>query len=187
MSGGYLMVRIIPNPKLIVLDVDGVLTSGKKLYGPTGDCIGKEFDDKDFTAIKVFKALGVDVVWLTADHLNKSIADKRNISCFLSRDPDGTIDKVTPFLNILKLYNVTADDTWYVGDDLFDCEIFELCPNSFCPSNTPIYVKSNVEVVLKTYGGNGIVVELLEMLLYREPIDLKKLLPKIKELDAKEK
>ena len=44
--------------KLLLLDVDGVLTSGYKTYSETGLCTHKEFADIDFTAIKRFKASG---------------------------------------------------------------------------------------------------------------------------------
>ena len=51
--------------KLAILDVDGVLTDGKKTYDNTGLCIYKTFCDKDFTAIKKLKALGISVCFLS--------------------------------------------------------------------------------------------------------------------------
>lgn len=47
--------------KLLILDVDGVLTNGKKYYGENGLGRLKNFCDKDFTAIKRIKAAGVNV------------------------------------------------------------------------------------------------------------------------------
>ena len=59
--------------KLIVLDVDGVMTDGKKYYTREGKVVMKQFCDKDWTAIKRFRALGVNVVFLTGDPFNESI------------------------------------------------------------------------------------------------------------------
>ena len=50
--------------KLVILDVDGVLTDGKKYYNRDGDVVMKTFCDKDWTAIKRFKALGIKVLFL---------------------------------------------------------------------------------------------------------------------------
>ncbi len=43
------------NIKLLVLDIDGVLTDGTKVYGVDGEVIGKRYKDLDFTAIKQLK------------------------------------------------------------------------------------------------------------------------------------
>ena len=64
--------------KLLILDVDGVLTDGKKYYDSKGKVVMKTFCDKDWTAIKRFKALGVQVVFLTGDPFNTKIASQRN-------------------------------------------------------------------------------------------------------------
>ncbi len=44
--------------KLIIFDVDGVLTDGKKAYGVNGEKLFKSFGDLDFSAIKIMKSLG---------------------------------------------------------------------------------------------------------------------------------
>ena len=67
--------------KLIVLDVDGILTDGKKYYNRDGDVVMKTFCDKDWTAIKRFRAMDIPVVFLTGDPFNESIA--RNINIYV--------------------------------------------------------------------------------------------------------
>ena len=64
--------------KLVILDVDGVLTDGKKYYNRDGDVLMKTFCDKDWTAIKRFKALGIKVLFLSGDPFNEKIAKNRN-------------------------------------------------------------------------------------------------------------
>ena len=75
--------------KLLILDVDGVLTDGKKYYNRDGDVIMKTFCDKDWTAIKRFKALGIQVLFLSGDPFNDKIAKNRNIDIIINRK-DGT-------------------------------------------------------------------------------------------------
>ena len=71
--------------KLLILDVDGILTDGKKYYDKTGMPQFKIFCDKDWTTIKRFKAIGVSVVFLTGDPFNETIGIKRNIPVIVNR------------------------------------------------------------------------------------------------------
>jgi len=80
--------------KLIVLDIDGVMTDGRKYYNREGTAQYKTFCDKDWTAIKRFKALGIKVVFLTGDAFNIGIAEKRNIDVIVNRNDSSHVDKV---------------------------------------------------------------------------------------------
>jgi 3-deoxy-D-manno-octulosonate 8-phosphate phosphatase (KDO 8-P phosphatase) len=64
--------------KLLILDVDGVLTDGRKYYDSSGLATHKTFCDKDFTAIKKFKSIGCEVIFLSGDkNINEKIAENR--------------------------------------------------------------------------------------------------------------
>ena len=78
--------------KLAIFDIDGVLTNGKKTYGKDGSCISKTFCDKDFTAIKRFIAAGVKVIMISGDNYNKTMAEKRNIDFYCTRDKEDGLD-----------------------------------------------------------------------------------------------
>jgi 3-deoxy-D-manno-octulosonate 8-phosphate phosphatase KdsC-like HAD superfamily phosphatase len=79
--------------RLLILDVDGVLTDGKKYYDNTGSVLLKTFCDKDWTTIKRFKSIGLNVVFITGDPFNKFIEKKRNIKVYLNRKDGSHIDK----------------------------------------------------------------------------------------------
>ena len=79
--------------KLVILDVDGVLTDGKKYYNREGEVLMKTFCDKDWTAIKRFKAMGITVIFLTGDPFNESIARNRNIDVIVNRKNGKHTDK----------------------------------------------------------------------------------------------
>jgi 3-deoxy-D-manno-octulosonate 8-phosphate phosphatase (KDO 8-P phosphatase) len=120
--------------KLLICDVDGVLTSGKKTYDHTGLCISKEFCDLDFTAIKKLQACGVKVIWLSGDqNVNESIARNRGID-FYTNKCSGKMTCKSLFLpKFCKNYGVTCDEIAYIGDDIFDIEIMKHVGYVACP------------------------------------------------------
>ena len=65
--------------KLLILDVDGVLTTGLKTYDINGSVISKTFGDRDFTAIKQFICAGIKTIFLSGDQQVNSMAKDRGI------------------------------------------------------------------------------------------------------------
>lgn len=146
---------------LLILDIDGVLTNGRKIYDNEGAVTGKEFNDKDFTAIKRFLAQGVKVVFLSGDKsVNESISKIRGIDFFYAKNIAGDIDK-SEFIPDLKV-NYGAEIVAYVGDDYYDLTIIDKVDLSFCPSDATMDVKLAVSRVLKSAGGEGVVAELFD-------------------------
>ena len=82
--------------KLLLLDVDGVLTNGRKVYDREHIPLYKEFMCKDFTAIKRFMAAGVNIIMISGDQWNKTMAEKRNIEFFCTRDKNLSLDNMKP-------------------------------------------------------------------------------------------
>ena len=62
--------------KLLILDIDGVLTDGTKTYDKDHNVLSKRFMCKDFTAIKKFIAANIDVVLISGDKWNEKMAKK---------------------------------------------------------------------------------------------------------------
>jgi len=146
---------------LLILDIDGVLTNGRKIYDNEGFVTGKQFNDKDFTAIKRFLAQGVKVVFLSGDKsVNESMSRIRGIDFFYAKNIAGDIDK-SEFIPNLKM-NYEADVVAYVGDDYYDLTIIDKVDLSFCPSDATLDVKLAVSRVLKSAGGEGVVAELFD-------------------------
>ena len=103
--------------KLLILDIDGVMTDGAKVYGLDGLTISKRYCDRDFTAIKQFKASGVQVCFLSGDDkVNKQMAKNRKTDFYYSREKEKT-DFLPEFE---KKYSCSTDEMAYVGDDIFD-------------------------------------------------------------------
>lgn len=150
--------------KLLILDVDGVLTDGTKVYDREHNPVHKTFRCKDFTAIKRFIAAGVKVIMLSGDAWNRDMAQKRNIPFYCTRGDDLSLDKSRYISHLESTYNVKSENMAFVGDDYFDLSMFKKLFWSFSPSDAPQIIKDNSLYVLKSKGGEGVIVELYDFL-----------------------
>ena len=147
--------------KLLILDVDGVLTTGLKTYDINGSVISKTFGDRDFTAIKEFICAGIDTIFLSGDRqVNSAVAENRGIPFFYSRRSSGQLSKAACAKEILSKYKVNKKETIFVGDDLFDAEMRSFCGFMACPSNSHYLMKRNSDLILNTSSGYGCIQEL---------------------------
>lgn len=140
----------------LVVDIDGVMTDGTKMYNRQGKVFGKKYCDLDFTAIKRFKAAGIRVCFLSGDeNVNKAMAETRKIDFF--HNPPGT-DKLDILPNIGDPRRIA-----YVGDDYYDIAIMKSVALSFCPNSSPAMVKSAVSAVIHANAGHGVLAKLYDM------------------------
>jgi len=174
--------------KLLVLDIDGILTDGKKYYGKDGVSVYKTFCDKDWTTIKRFKAIGIEVIFLTGDPFNEKIGNNRNITTIVNRKEGYHKDK-SEYLPILcSKYKCTNKEIAYFGDDLFDIGIMKLLDLSFCPKDSPNLVKKYCKTIPVKGGNNAILklYETLEQLNIIPKYSYEEIMGKIYNLDLKE-
>lgn len=152
--------------KLIIFDVDGVLTDGKKIYDTRGQKISKSFGDLDFTAIKILQSFGFKVIWLSGDEVvNEPLAIIKNIPFYCTRLADGSNqDKVLLLPNILEFFSISKEQVWFVGDDIFDLNMIRKVGFSSCPANASFLVKREVNLIHKNNSGDSIASEILELL-----------------------
>ena len=175
--------------KLILLDVDGVLTNGRKQYDKDGNVTLKTFCDKDWTAIKRFRALGIEVAFLSGDGFNANIAKNRNIPFYLNRSNEKHSDKLEFLGEICSDFSVIPEEIVYVGDDIFDVRIASAVGLAFCPSDAVVEM-INVSSILTQRAGDNVVMSLFEELDSRELLPkyyFNKHLDDVYALDEKEK
>lgn len=174
--------------KLIVLDIDGVMTDGKKYYDREGTVRFKTFCDKDWTAIKRFRALGIQVVFLTGDPFNVAIAENRKIDIYVNRQNGVHSDKSNYLSLLCTEYNVTPEEIAFAGDDIFDVKLMQLVGKAYCPSDAPEIVKTNA--VILGPGGENFVMRMFDSMVYWGLIKVDNFadhLEKVYELDLQEK
>jgi 3-deoxy-D-manno-octulosonate 8-phosphate phosphatase (KDO 8-P phosphatase) len=139
--------------KLLILDVDGVMTDGTKVYGDSGAAHFKSFCDRDFTAIKRFRTAGINTVWLSGDrNINETIALKRQIPFYLSVN----YNKPEVLKDIEKDYSISRSDMAYVGDDWYDWEVLQLVGFPLCTNVAPQKLQNYCKIIPRK-GGDGVV------------------------------
>ena len=157
--------------KLLILDVDGVLTTGLKTCDVEGNVISKTFGDRDFTAIKQFICAGIDVIFLSGDQqVNQKVAKSRNIPFFYSRRDSGQLSKAECAKEILRDYRLTPESIIFIGDDLFDVEMRDYCSFMACPKGSHYLMKNKSDLILETSSGEGCVQELFEYMIKNKKI-----------------
>ena len=156
--------------ELVILDIDGVMTDGRKYYGVDGIPFAKTYCDKDFTAIKRLRGAGVNVCFLSGDtRVNEAMAENRNIDFYSARGKDKA-DFVSLFE---ERYNADKKNMLYIGDDLFDKSIMEIVGHPFCPNDACSDIKQvcGHKNTLSNSGGNNVICELVDMLLDRRLVN----------------
>ncbi len=171
--------------KLVILDIDGIMTDGRKYYGLNGLPFAKTYCDKDFTAIKRLRGAGIRVCFLSGDEkVNKLMAENRNIDFYSARGKDKA-DFVEKFERI---YQTDKSDMLYIGDDLFDLSIMKVVGHAFCPKDSPAILKEycGARNIVPRNGGENVVAKLVDMLLEGKQIN-DCTMKEIENLDKKEK
>jgi 3-deoxy-D-manno-octulosonate 8-phosphate phosphatase (KDO 8-P phosphatase) len=148
--------------KLLLLDVDGVLTDGKVLMHADGT-ESKRFDIKDGAALVWAQRVGLRVGLLSARPSvvpERRAAELRIRLLVQSHGP-----KVRAYQQILRRERLEDADIAYMGDDLLDLPVLARVGFSAAPADAVADVRTRVDFVSQAGGGNGAVRELVELLL----------------------
>lgn len=151
-------INIIKNIEAIIFDFDGVLTNNKVYL----DQEGKELvscSRADGLAFDVLRKLNKSVYILSTEKnlVVKARAKKLKIPAI-----QGVPDKVEAIKKLVDENSYNLKNILFVGNDLNDYRVMQLCGYTACPSDSHQTIKEISTIILKTSGGNGIVRELLE-------------------------
>ncbi len=146
---------------LIVLDVDGCLTDGKIIYTSAGDEM-KHFNVKDGLAISSWIRLGHQAVIITGRH--SQLLERRAKELGITRLHQGIKDKAALLIELAEELNIPLRKMAAMGDDLNDYKMLAMVGVSFTPKNGSKHLKSIVNRVCETDGGDGAVREMIEEL-----------------------
>lgn len=148
--------------RLLVFDVDGVLTDGGLYYGDQGEAM-KRFDVKDGHGLVMARLAGLRTAVLTAR--SSSIVEVRGRELGLSAIYQGRKDKVTGMKELLTQLAVPAEQCAYMGDDLNDLGPLGMVGLSACPADAALEVRQEVHYIARNPGGHGAARELVELCL----------------------
>lgn len=148
--------------RLMIFDVDGILTDGSLQYGPTGESI-KTFNVLDGLGIKLLQQSGVGAAIITAR--KSDIVAKRAADLGIAHVLQGVHDKRAGFEELLARTAVQAQECGFVGDDLIDLPVLSRVRFAASVPNGHAEVKTRVHYVTQRCGGSGAVRELCDFIL----------------------
>lgn len=148
--------------KLLLLDVDGVMTDGRIIYDNDGGET-KAFDVKDGHGLKLVQRAGIQVGIITGRQ--SAIVDRRAAELGIGLVYQGVKDKSVPFKEILEKFALKADEIAYVGDDIVDLPVMRQVGFSATVADAVDDVKTFADMVTKRPGGRGAVREICDFLL----------------------
>lgn len=148
--------------KVLILDIDGVMTDGRIIYSVYGDEL-KFFDVQDGFGITLLNRAGIKSVIITAKR--SRIVKLRARDMRVAKAYQGYIDKLAAFEMILKEFKVAADEVCFIGDDLIDVPVLKRVGFAVAVPNAAPEVRSAAHYVTAKPGGRGAVRELCDMIL----------------------
>ena len=148
--------------RLMIFDVDGVLTDGTLWYGPRGEAL-KAFSAHDGHGIKMLAAAGVEIALLSGRRSKAVAARARELG--IGKVFQGVDDKLAVFRKLVKSEKLKPESTGFMGDELVDVPVLEQCGFACAPREAPAAVRRGVHYVTAAPAGRGAVRELCDLVL----------------------
>lgn len=148
--------------KMLVMDVDGVLTDGGMYYSENGDEL-KKFNTRDGKGIELLRSLNIKTAIVTSE--NTKIVEHRAKKLKIDYLYMGVQDKFE-VINKLKMSSqISFEEMAYIGDDINDLPVMEVVGVFASPNDAIDLIKNKVDIRLTLNGGEGAVRQLCEMII----------------------
>ena len=148
--------------KVMLFDVDGVLTDGQLWYGPMGVEV-KAFHGFDGHGLKMLAESGVATGILTGRSSGAVASRAKELG--VAHLMQGVEDKRAEWEKLLKRLSLSPEDTGYMGDDLVDLPVLIRCGFACAPREAPEDLRQRVHYIPSAAAGFGAVREVCETLM----------------------
>lgn len=148
--------------RLLMLDVDGVLTDGRIIYSDNGQEY-KCFDVKDGHGLRLAKRAGLMTAFISGR--KSPVVDIRAKDLEVDIVLQEVHDKGQAYETILKSFELKDDEVAYVADDIVDLPVLRKVGLGVAVADAVPQVKSACAWVTKKRGGKGAVREVVELIL----------------------
>ncbi|WP_163377975.1 KdsC family phosphatase [Cyclobacterium sp. SYSU L10401] len=151
--------------KLLVSDLDGVLTDGGIILDDQG-MEYKKFQVKDGQIIQYLQLAGIETGILSGRDVKVSSlrCEQMKVDFHLH----GVRDKWSTLKGIAEKKGISTDEVAYIGDDLIDLELLSRVGLAASPADAMIYIRDKVDYVTVKNGGEGAFRELADIILYAQ-------------------
>ena len=148
--------------KLLILDVDGVLTDGRLYFSNEGES-HKAFNSLDGHGLRLLMDNGIDIAIITGRQ--SKIVQHRMGDLGVTRIYQGYRDKLPALQQLLKDTGLQADQIAYMGDDILDLPVMSRVGLAVSVPNGHAFAREHSDLVTQASGGRGAVRELCDFLL----------------------
>lgn len=155
------MKQSAKNVRMLLLDVDGVLTDGGICYSSREEC--KCFNVRDGLGIKMLVQEGIPV-GIISGRSSDAVA-RRAQELGIAEVYQGVAHKVAAFEEILKRHRIEAEQVAFVGDDLADIPLLERVGLAVSVADAEDAVKERAHYICQRPGGRGAVREVCDLIL----------------------
>lgn len=148
--------------RLVIFDVDGVLTDGRLYFGNDGNEF-KAFHIRDGHGIKMLAECGVEIAIITGRRSRMVEERARNLG--IRRIYQGYEDKRTAFQALLAELAIAPERCGAIGDDVLDLPLFTRCGFAATVPDAPEIVRRHAHLVTRAGGGRGAAREVCEFIM----------------------
>lgn len=148
--------------KLLLLDVDGVLTDGSLIYSHEGK-ESKAFNTQDGFGLRMLQDAGVAVGIITAR--SSEALERRSRDLKIAHLYQGAGNKLEAYKEIIKKTGLKPFEIAYMGDDWLDLVLLKRVGLAIAPANAVLEVRDMVHYTTEQAGGHGAVRELCDIIL----------------------
>jgi 3-deoxy-D-manno-octulosonate 8-phosphate phosphatase (KDO 8-P phosphatase) len=148
--------------KLVIFDVDGVLTDGSLFFGDDGQEY-KAFYSRDGLGIKLLQRTGVEVGVITARDSELVKHRMRNLD--IKHFYQGRLDKIAAYEEMISKLNVTPEQTAYAGDDVVDLPVMTQVGLAIAVQDAHPFVKKHAHWITEHNGGRGAARDVCELIM----------------------
>ncbi len=156
------LLERIRRVKLLILDVDGVLTDGRIIVDDAG-LESKEFYARDGHGLKMLMRTGIDVVLLTGRR--SRVVEHRAADLGIGEVHQGILNKAEVFPGILQRRNLAPEEVAFVGDDVVDIPVLRRVGFPVAVADAVPEARRIADYVTVREGGRGAVREVCEVIL----------------------
>lgn len=148
--------------KLVIFDVDGVLTDGSLFYGDDGQEY-KAFQARDGHGMKMLQKSGVEIAIITGRE--SDVVTHRAANLKIDHVYQGQIEKLSAFKTLLEKLDLLPDEVAYVGDDVVDLPVMIRVGLAITVNDGHELAKKHAHWITETRGGQGAAREICEFIM----------------------
>lgn len=158
------LLKTIKKLKMLITDVDGVLTDGGMYYSHRGETM-KLFNTKDGMGLELLRKKGLQVAIMTKE--KSDIVIRRAEKLKVSEVHVGVKDKLGLTRKLAAKYEIKMDEICYIGDDINDLKVLKNIGLPVAVSNAVAEVKAVASFITRFEGGKGAVREVCDLIIRR--------------------